>query len=71
MTMNWIKCHTCNKTLLKIGLFDELAIKCLRCKTINHLSVKNALSECLEHHNPLNKEKYECSKAISINSTKP
>lgn len=45
--MNFIRCQntTCRKNLLKIGHFDELSIKCSRCKTLNHLSVKNAPRE--------------------------
>ena len=43
--MHFISCQECGKKLLKIGNFDKLSIKCSRCKTINHLSVQNALSE--------------------------
>lgn len=43
--MQFISCQECGKKLLKIGNFDKLSIKCSRCKTINHLSVQNALSE--------------------------
>ncbi|WP_131669847.1 Com family DNA-binding transcriptional regulator [Psychrobacter pygoscelis] len=43
--MKFISCHECGKKLLKIGIFDQLSIKCSRCKTLNHLSVQNTLSE--------------------------
>lgn len=45
--MNFIRCQNenCRKNLLKIGHFDELSIKCSRCKTLNHLSIKNAPRE--------------------------
>ncbi|MBS9779668.1 MAG: Com family DNA-binding transcriptional regulator [Moraxellaceae bacterium] len=43
--MKFIKCQNCNKTLLKIGTFNQLSIKCTRCKTINYLSVENTPSE--------------------------
>ena len=46
--MEHIKCNSCDRLLLKIGHFDEIEIKCPRCKTLNYLSVKNALPDCLE-----------------------
>ncbi len=46
--MKFITCQNCGKKLLKIGQFDSLSIKCSRCKTLNHLSVKNALQEAHE-----------------------
>lgn len=56
--MKFIQCQKCYKNLLKIGSFDSLSIKCLRCKTLNYLSVKNALPE---DHESQTKETYECS----------
>lgn len=46
--MEHIKCNSCDRLLLKIGHFDEIEIKCPRCKTLNYLSVKNALPDCPE-----------------------
>lgn len=46
--MKFIQCQNCDRKLLKIGKFDELSIKCPRCKTINHLSVTNAKPEVHE-----------------------
>lgn len=43
--MNLIKCRSCGRLLAKIGNFNDLEIKCPRCKALNLLSVKNALSE--------------------------
>ncbi|MBS9780658.1 MAG: Com family DNA-binding transcriptional regulator [Moraxellaceae bacterium] len=43
--MIFIHCQNCNRKLLKVGKFDQLSIKCQRCKALNHLSVENALSE--------------------------
>lgn len=51
--MRFICCQNCNKKLLKIGQYDELAIKCPRCKTINHLSVQNAANAGNEAHEAL------------------
>ncbi|WP_083932674.1 Com family DNA-binding transcriptional regulator [Psychrobacter lutiphocae] len=49
--MNFLNCNSCGKKLLKIRTFDELSIKCPRCKTLNYLSVKNAKPEDHESHN--------------------
>ncbi|MFB2538797.1 Com family DNA-binding transcriptional regulator [Acinetobacter sp. c3-l95] len=46
--MKFILCQNCSKKLLKIGHFDNLSIKCPRCKILNHLSVMNALPEAQE-----------------------
>lgn len=43
--MKYLNCQNCTKKLLKIGKFDQLSIKCSRCKTINYLSVQNAIPE--------------------------
>lgn len=43
--MNLIKCRSCGRLLAKIGNFNDLEIKCPRCKALNLLSIKNALSE--------------------------
>ncbi len=42
--MQLIRCKSCNKLLAK-AVYKQLEIKCTRCKTINFLSVENALSE--------------------------
>lgn len=50
--MKFISCQNCYRKLLKIGMFDELSIKCPRCKNINHImSVTNAP---FEDHESLN-----------------
>lgn len=46
--MEMIKCRSCDRLLCKIGLFDAIEIKCPRCKTLNYVSVLNALPDCLE-----------------------
>ncbi len=46
--MEHIKCNSCDRLLLKIGTFDVIEIKCPRCKTLNFMSVKNALPDCRE-----------------------
>lgn len=46
--MQIIKCRSCDRILAKIGYFNEIEIKCPRCKTINHLSVVNAPLDCRE-----------------------
>ncbi len=43
--MKFLTCQNCTRKLLKIGYFDQLSIKCPRSKTLNYLSVQNALSE--------------------------
>ncbi|WP_372404973.1 Com family DNA-binding transcriptional regulator [Acinetobacter piscicola] len=46
--MEMIKCRSCDRLLCKIGLFDAIEIKCPRCKTLNFVSVQNALPDCPE-----------------------
>ncbi|MBK0062397.1 MULTISPECIES: Com family DNA-binding transcriptional regulator [unclassified Acinetobacter] len=46
--MEPIKCKSCGRLLFKIGRFDELEVKCPRCKTLNYLSVTNATKDCHE-----------------------
>ncbi|MDR3351760.1 MAG: Com family DNA-binding transcriptional regulator [Zoogloeaceae bacterium] len=36
--MQDIRCGSCNRKLGEVGQFDCLAIKCPRCKTLNHYS---------------------------------
>lgn len=45
--MKQVNCRSCGRLLAKIGNFNDLEIKCPRCKAFNVLSVKNALSEVL------------------------
>lgn len=50
--MQVIKCRCCYKLLAKIGQFDQVEIKCPRCKSFNvYMSTVSALSECREHQN--------------------
>lgn len=50
--MQNLKCQCCFKLLAKIGIFDQIEIKCPRCKTLNSFqSTLSALPECLEHPN--------------------
>lgn len=60
--MKFIICQSCNKKLLKIGHFDNLQVKCPRCKAINNY--QNATSVQSEvHETPnLNGETRETSK---------
>ncbi|WP_230660414.1 Com family DNA-binding transcriptional regulator [Psychrobacter sp. I-STPA10] len=52
--MKFIKCQNCGKKLLKIGVFDNLSIKCSRCKIINTMSVKHAANpSTIEAHEAL------------------
>lgn len=64
--MEHIKCNSCDRLLLKIGHFDNLEIKCPRCKTLNYLSVKNALPDCQEQrmrqNDRTNQTKYESTR---------
>lgn len=43
--MKQVNCRSCGRLLAKIGSFNDLEIKCPRCKAFNVLSVKNALLE--------------------------
>ena len=44
--MQNIKCRCCFKLLAKVGKFDQIEIKCPRCKTINDFqSTLSALPE--------------------------
>ncbi|MHA3081368.1 Com family DNA-binding transcriptional regulator [Acinetobacter sp. ANC 5502] len=44
-----IKCRNCSKLLAKVKGFNELEIKCPRCKNINsYMSAQSALPDCLE-----------------------
>lgn len=53
--MKFISCQNCYRKLLKIGVFDELSVKCPRCKNINHImSVTNAPSE--DHESQTSKD---------------
>ncbi|STZ07220.1 Mu-like prophage protein Com [Moraxella caprae] len=36
--MRFLFCQNCNKKLLQVDCFDNIAIKCNRCKQINHFS---------------------------------
>lgn len=36
-----IRCGTCQRLLAKAGHFDQLQIKCPRCRAINHLKAKS------------------------------
>ncbi|MFN4366498.1 MAG: Com family DNA-binding transcriptional regulator [Acinetobacter sp.] len=56
--MENLKCRCCFKLLAKIGLFNEIEIKCPRCKTINDFqSTLSALPERPER--PLNPGKID------------
>lgn len=57
------RCTKCDK-LLAVGT-GNFAIKCPRCKTLNQINTQT--KECHEHHNPYNKEAYECSKQSPTN----
>lgn len=49
--MQNLKCQCCYKLLAKIGSFEEIEIKCPRCKTINEFqSTMSALPERQERH---------------------
>lgn len=51
--MKFISCQSCNKKLLKIGHFDNLQVKCPRCKAMNNY--QNATSVQSEvHETPTN-----------------
>ncbi len=53
--MKFISCQSCNKKLLKIGHFDNLQVKCPRCKAMNNY--QNATSVQSEvHETPTNGE---------------
>jgi phage FluMu protein Com len=54
--METVKCRSCSKLLAKIGRYDQLEIKCPRCKTLNYLSVTNAP---LEHQECLTEQEDE------------
>lgn len=65
--MENLKCRCCFKLLAKIGMFDQIEIKCPRCKTINDFqSTLSALPERLER--PINPGKIDeqlfCNTAI-------
>ncbi|PNK59470.1 Com family DNA-binding transcriptional regulator [Psychrobacter sp. FDAARGOS_221] len=47
--MQSIRCKSCNKLLAK-ARYQQLEIKCPRCKLLNKLSVRNALQEDHESH---------------------
>lgn len=38
MIMRFLFCQSCNKKLLQVDVFNHIAIKCNRCKEINHFS---------------------------------
>ncbi len=70
--MNFIRCQntTCRKNLLKIGHFDELSIKCSRCKNINTFSnVKNVPSEDHESQTILGKTRGNAQNLSSSSAT--
>ena len=43
--MKQVNCRSCGRLLAKIGNFNDLEIKCPRCKAFNVLSVENASPE--------------------------
>ncbi|OTG85277.1 hypothetical protein B9T31_12425 [Acinetobacter sp. ANC 4558] len=45
--MKLINCRSCGRLLAK-GSFTTLEIKCPRCKTMNFMSITNALLDCPE-----------------------
>ncbi|WP_318342447.1 Com family DNA-binding transcriptional regulator [Acinetobacter sp. 16] len=48
--MQNLKCQCCFKLLAKTAAFDQIEIKCPRCKTLNQFqSTLSALPECPEH----------------------
>ncbi|HEM7785391.1 TPA: Com family DNA-binding transcriptional regulator [Acinetobacter baumannii] len=48
--MQNLKCQCCFKLLAKSAAFDQIEIKCPRCKTLNTFqSTLSALPECPEH----------------------
>jgi phage FluMu protein Com len=47
--MQEIRCGECHRKLAAVRGFIELQIKCLRCRTLNHLKAPSLLSECPEH----------------------
>ncbi|WP_080592508.1 Com family DNA-binding transcriptional regulator [Acinetobacter junii] len=50
--MQLLKCQCCLKLLAKSKTFNQIEIKCPRCKTLNNFqSTKSALPECQEHLN--------------------
>lgn len=38
MIMRFLFCQSCNKKLLQVDVFNHIAIKCNRCKEINHFT---------------------------------
>ena len=65
--MENLKCRCCFKLLAKIGLFNEIEIKCPRCKTINEFqSTLSALPERPERHIETGKidEQHFCNTAV-------
>ncbi|WP_080946042.1 Com family DNA-binding transcriptional regulator [Moraxella bovoculi] len=64
-----LRCKNCSK-LLAIGA-GNIQIKCTRCKELNHFNTQYQSLKCYEHHNPLNKETYECSKQSPTNPIHP
>nr|WP_236200235.1 Com family DNA-binding transcriptional regulator [Pseudomonas pseudonitroreducens] len=41
--MKEIRCGGCNRLLARAGLFDQIQIKCPRCRTLNHLKAESLL----------------------------
>ncbi|WP_349929207.1 Com family DNA-binding transcriptional regulator [Acinetobacter sp. A1-4-2] len=65
--MQNLKCRCCFKLLAKVGMFNEIEIKCPRCKTINEFqSTLSALPERQERHIETGKidEKHFCNSTI-------
>ncbi|WP_081407291.1 Com family DNA-binding transcriptional regulator [Acinetobacter sp. A47] len=66
--MQNLKCHCCLKLLAKIGQFDQIEIKCPRCKTLNNfqstLSALPERPERLDSTGKLNESNYYRNTAI-------
>ncbi|ASO72533.1 MULTISPECIES: Com family DNA-binding transcriptional regulator [Acinetobacter] len=51
--MQNLKCQCCFKLLARTDGFNQIEIKCPRCKTLNTFqSTLSALPECPEHQTP-------------------
>lgn len=53
--MKIIRCQICVKLLAKSGKFDNLQIKCPRCKTLNHFSLSATSATPEVHETPSDK----------------
>lgn len=65
--MKFIKCQNCDRKLLKIGHFDELQVKCPRCKTMNNY--QNATSVFSEVHEAQIPNGEPCEHSATQNTT--